>query len=133
MLLALKQAARSLAKSPKCSQFPHYNPLQAQDTTLHPPAAAFPTPGIRRSNPPKAAQSFPISPPPVQEEKQKKKKKKGKKRKPGREPFGTRPGIGLIRRRRPTLPLCAVPSARRGLTALFGMGRGGTPALWPPQ
>ncbi len=25
-----------------------------------------------------------------------------------------------------------VPSARRGLTALFGMGRGGTPALLPP-
>ena len=29
----------------------------------------------------------------------------------------------------PGLP---VPSARRGLTALFGMGRGGTPALSPP-
>ena len=32
------------------------------------------------------------------------------------------------RRRRPTLPHCgAVPSARAGLTSLFGMGRGGTP------
>ena len=26
-------------------------------------------------------------------------------------------------------PTCAVPSAWRGLTSLFGMGRGGTPAL----
>ena len=32
--------------------------------------------------------------------------------------------------RRPTLPqLNAVPSARLGLTSLFGMGRGGTPTL----
>ena len=32
--------------------------------------------------------------------------------------------------RRPTLPqLNAVPSARVGLTSLFGMGRGGTPTL----
>ena len=29
-------------------------------------------------------------------------------------------------------PTFAVPSARRGLTSLFGMGRGGTPVLWPP-
>ena len=29
-------------------------------------------------------------------------------------------------------PASAVPSARRGLTSLFGMGRGGSPALWPP-
>ena len=29
-------------------------------------------------------------------------------------------------------PAFAVPSARRGLTSLFGMGRGGTLALWPP-
>ena len=36
---------------------------------------------------------------------------------------------GKIRRRLPTLPLDAVPSARSGLTSLFGMGRGGTPAL----
>ena len=36
-------------------------------------------------------------------------------------------------RRRPTLPHCgAVPSARAGLTSLFGMGRGGAPQLWPP-
>ncbi len=26
----------------------------------------------------------------------------------------------------------AVSSAWRGLTSLFGMGRGGAPALWPP-
>ena len=26
----------------------------------------------------------------------------------------------------------AVPSARAGLTSLFGMGRGGAPRLWPP-
>ena len=26
-------------------------------------------------------------------------------------------------------PACAVPSARLGLTSLFGMGRGGTPTL----
>ena len=32
--------------------------------------------------------------------------------------------------RRPTLPgVTPVPSARQGLTSLFGMGRGGTPAL----
>ena len=38
------------------------------------------------------------------------------------------------RRRRPTLPHCgAVPSARPGLTSLFGMGRGGTPGLKPPD
>ncbi len=29
-------------------------------------------------------------------------------------------------------PAFAVPSARRGLTSLFGMGRGGAPVLWPP-
>ena len=29
-------------------------------------------------------------------------------------------------------PTFAVPSARRGLTSLFGMGRGGTPVLLPP-
>ncbi len=27
----------------------------------------------------------------------------------------------------------AVPSAVRGLTSLFGMGRGVSPALWPPS
>ena len=26
-----------------------------------------------------------------------------------------------------------VPSALRGLTALFGMGRGVSPSLWPPK
>ncbi len=38
---------------------------------------------------------------------------------------------GTLRKRRrpPTLPHCiAVPSAQPGLTSLFGMGRGGTPA-----
>ena len=40
----------------------------------------------------------------------------------------------LSRRRRPTLPHCgAVPSARPGLTSLFGMGRGGTPGPKPPE
>ena len=29
-------------------------------------------------------------------------------------------------------PAFAVPSARRGLTSLFGMGRGGAPALSSP-
>ena len=29
-------------------------------------------------------------------------------------------------------PSRAVPSARAGLTALFGMGRGGAPPRWPP-
>ena len=37
---------------------------------------------------------------------------------------------GLYQKRAATYsPACAVPSARTGLTALFGMGRGGTPAL----
>ena len=31
--------------------------------------------------------------------------------------------------RRPTLPLCAVPSAPKGLTSVFGMGTGGSPSL----
>ena len=31
---------------------------------------------------------------------------------------------GLQKRRRPTLPRFAVPSALTGLTSLFGMGRG---------
>ena len=43
-------------------------------------------------------------------------------------------GGALWRRRRPTLPHCgAVPSARPGLTSLFGMGRGGTPGPKPPD
>ena len=38
------------------------------------------------------------------------------------------------KRRLPTLPHCiAVPSAQAGLTSLFGMGRGGTPPLSPPD
>ena len=37
--------------------------------------------------------------------------------------------LNLKGRRLPTLPLYAVPSARTGLTSLFGMGRGGTPTL----
>ena len=32
----------------------------------------------------------------------------------------------------PYSPDFSVPSARRGLTSLFGMGRGGTLVLWPP-
>src|SRR5690606_14535453 len=36
--------------------------------------------------------------------------------------------------RRPTLPgVTPVPSARQGLTSLFGMGRGGAPALGRPM
>jgi hypothetical protein len=36
---------------------------------------------------------------------------------------------------RPTLPPLrgAVPSAREGLTSVFGMGTGGTPPLWSPD
>ena len=38
------------------------------------------------------------------------------------------------KRRLPTLPHCiAVPSAQAGLTSLFGMGRGGTLPLSPPD
>ena len=38
------------------------------------------------------------------------------------------------KRRLPTLPHCiAVPSAQADLTSLFGMGRGGTPPLSPPN
>ena len=49
-------------------------------------------------------------------------------------PTGDQPGGRQHERRRhPTLPHCsAVPSAQPGLTSLFGMGRGGTPAQWPP-
>ena len=49
-------------------------------------------------------------------------------------PTGDEPGgRHHERRRHPTLPHCsAVPSAQPGLTSLFGMGRGGTPAQWPP-
>ena len=49
-------------------------------------------------------------------------------------PTGDQPGgRHHERRRHPTLPHCsAVPSAQPGLTSLFGMGRGGTPAQWPP-
>ena len=40
----------------------------------------------------------------------------------------------LEERRLPTLPPgVAVPSALAGLTSLFGMGRGGSPLLKPPQ
>ena len=38
-------------------------------------------------------------------------------------------GLFWKKRRLPTLPLDAVPSARTGLTSLFGMGRGGAPSL----
>ena len=38
------------------------------------------------------------------------------------------------KRQLPTLPHCiAVPSAQAGLTSLFGMGRGETPPLSPPD
>ncbi len=37
------------------------------------------------------------------------------------------------KRQRPTLPEKPVPSAQQGLTSLFGMGRGGTPALKSPK
>ena len=38
--------------------------------------------------------------------------------------------FSLLSWRLPTLtPLLAIPSAQPGLTSLFGMGRGGTPAL----
>ncbi len=41
-------------------------------------------------------------------------------------PFGM--NLFLKNRRRPTLtPLVGIPSALRGLTSLFGMGRGGHP------
>lgn len=42
-------------------------------------------------------------------------------------PAGRKGGGDLLSRARG-----AVPSARAGLTALFGMGRGGAPPLWPP-
>ena len=43
-------------------------------------------------------------------------------------------GLFDEKRRLPTLPHCiAVPSAQAGLTSLFGMGRGGTPPLSPPN
>ena len=35
----------------------------------------------------------------------------------------------LIKKAATYSPTCAVPSALRGLTSLFGMGRGGTPSL----
>ena len=42
--------------------------------------------------------------------------------------------LSCLRWRRPTLPhVTAVPSALKGLTSLFGMGRGGTPSLLPPK
>ena len=45
------------------------------------------------------------------------------------------PGSCGVRRLRVAVtysPAFAVPLARRGLTSLFGMGRGGAPALSPP-
>ena len=44
-------------------------------------------------------------------------------------------GESLLRRFKGAVtysPDFSVPSALRGLTSLFGMGRGGTLALWPP-
>ncbi len=53
-----------------------------------------------------------------------------KKRSPG---IITMSGLPEVRRR-PTLPTgVSVPSARAGLTSLFGMGRGGTPRQEPPR
>ena len=46
------------------------------------------------------------------------------------------PGASKKYRRRPTLPgpcEAQVPSALRGLTSLFGMGRGVSPSLSPPE
>lgn len=36
-------------------------------------------------------------------------------------------------RQRPTLPLVAVPLAQGSLTAVFGMGTGGSSPQWPPH
>ncbi len=51
--------------------------------------------------------------------------------KPGR--LG-RPGSSAVEKRVAATysPAFAVPSARWGLTSLFGMGRGGSPTLWQP-
>jgi hypothetical protein len=42
--------------------------------------------------------------------------------------------VDIESRRRSTLPRVrlAVPSTLQGFTAVFGMGTGGAPALWPP-
>ena len=57
----------------------------------------------------------------------------GRAQKKGAPDIMRRPGLPEARRR-PTLPTgVSVPSARAGLTALFGMGRGGTPRLKPPR
>ena len=46
-----------------------------------------------------------------------------------------RPGLSGLIRQRATLPRhnAEVPSPQRGLTAVFGMGTGMTPSLWPPK
>ena len=51
----------------------------------------------------------------------------GQKKAPGARGPGAQGGGDLLSR-----PSRAVPSARAGLTALFGMGRGGAPPRWPP-
>ena len=55
--------------------------------------------------------------------------RRGRGRKKKRPPAELSAGGRLVcKGRQPTLPhSCAVPSARAGLTSLFGMGRGGTP------
>lgn len=52
---------------------------------------------------------------------------RGQKKAPGSRGPGAQGGGDLLSR-----PSRAVPSARAGLTALFGMGRGGAPPRWPP-
>ena len=67
------------------------------------------------------------------EKKREKREKRGKRKKERGSPHLCKEPP-LSRRRRPTLPHCgAVPSARPGLTSLFGMGRGGTPGPKPPE
>ena len=53
--------------------------------------------------------------------------REGKKKAPRARGPGAQGGGDLLSR-----PSRAVPSARAGLTALFGMGRGGAPPRWPP-
>ena len=68
-------------------------------------------------------------------EKGKGRKGRGKEKKKGPRPLPLCRGRDGTRRKTAATysPACAVPSARRSLTALFGMGRGGTSAPKPPQ
>ena len=67
-------------------------------------------------------------------------KRRDRDRETGRQAQKKEPGCQLVTsglpegRRLPTLPTGgSVPSAMAGLTALFGMGRGGSPPQWPPS